>query len=45
MGVCKSDIDDEKEMDEEFSDKSIYPKTKKVKPILDEEKLTKYLFG
>jgi len=45
MGVFKAEIDDDKEMNEEFADEPIYPKTKKVKPILDEEKLTKYLFG
>ena len=45
MGICKMEIDDDKEMNEEFADEPIYPQTEKVEPILDEEKLSKYLFG
>lgn len=46
MGVAKQDIDDEKEIDELFAEKPIYPPVeKKTEPILDDEALEKYLFG
>jgi hypothetical protein len=47
MGIIKSDIDYDKEFNEELNEdkEPIYPITKKVEPIIDEDELKKILFG